>query len=1099
MILLNGQPFALRSNDTKETVIARIALQMKTHPSLLIFPDPLEMKLLESQDNVSITALDFYQVILKGVNEGKFDFYSNLPEHYRSQLPYSREDIFREWLRILIERHKIDADFESILSILYADILGNLEIDQFIREGTPFNKLISNFLEEQALFEAKFDDFTNLKSVITTRFTITKTTIEVAFQTDYDLTELFDQCKVSLFIPYLNINNFHKAHQTLKNIPEEWTGSLPEIVRFFIRHSEDGYDFEKHYSEGLMTVENGEYKISLETPIEARLNPETLLRKIFECFNLGSPDMKKVAQKSINAMFYIPHQRFSPVLFRDVIMNNPLLSSMCYSDESARLGRFRTGLSFFYHPVNLPQKIMISMIEGIADAKDFQKDQLNFPVNSVYVKMRLHHAPNQAIAEDLMRFLGRLFTIYNQEEPKLISYYQTYLNVDQFDFKKDVDIVKVGGNRLQDLLPSIFRSGYPRSCQHPPIINKDIPPEPYQGNYIVRHPVYREAILFPKTKEEGPQNWFVCEEGYPGLKKNNLDNASEFPYLPCCYKNSQIGKKNMISYYQNISKEDEKTFTHILKTPKFLSENELGYLPTDIFNFFRLVIPIEILYFRKGTPRGKDVFFRAVAKALNKKYDPSMITEKLLLFDRQSNYTQTFTELLQEVKNGVYLEPRKYLRTAEELFDCSIFLFSRSKENEVKMVLPYYEHFYASFPKEKQSVVILEHFGTESDAAEYPQCELIVAGDKNQQHLFYPKEITVLLDQAQNKILSFHLIDNPYKMPTREQNLPSGIKFQFIDDFGKTRGIQIEYQGSRLNILTGPLPILHVPQLKSYTNNDADLAQKYIQEHKWTILKEENGYIFTQSPEGYIYQFPIKIGQVSNYLSTQQAKRIARLLSEYSLYLFSKFCFEQKLECNPQNLERFFTEKTIVLQEVNGVSYQYPRTYRRFEKVPWLKDGKLILNSSKLIPGLKYNLRLNMLRNLSTVINYHHQIFFKNFFLEKSDFTATQTESGAILFSNAEDILFWSDSEASKIKIVNFPRYKGESYLLETSEGKFLCQPAYSYDNAVDIYRQWKNTNEPIVMMAFLDNNTLQLLSPGKPNILVWREEGALYYNAILS
>lgn len=1088
MVLLNGQPFHLRADDTKEMILARIALRLKTHPKLLVFPSGLEL-----DEKTDINAVDFYQSILQGVETSKFSFYDTLPITLRGQLGYSREEIFREWLRLISLKGGFERDFEDIINIVYADLLGNFSIEEFLREGKSIKNEITSFLQEQSALEAKFDDFNQMTSVITTRFSIAKITVEIPFSTDYDLMELFDLCKVSNFIPYLNIQNFHKAHQSLKNIPEEWTGSLPDMLRFFIRHTESGNDYDKHYSEGIINSEDGIYKISLETPIEAQSNSQFLIKRIFECFNLSPPDFKQIREKSLNSVFYIPSQRFSSVLFRDLIMNNPLLSSMCYSDESARLGRFRTGLSFFYHPLNLAQKITVSMIEGISDAKDFQKDQLNFPVNSIYVKVRVNHAPNQKIAEDLMRFVGKMFTIYNQEEPGMIAFYQKYLP-ESFEFKKELDTVKVGGNRLQDLLPTIFQSGYPRSCQHPPILLRDLPPEPYQGNYIVRHPTYREAILFPKSKEEGPQNWFVCEEGYPGLKKSNLANSNVFPYLPCCYKTSQVGKKNMIAYYQNITREDEKVFTHILKTPKILLENELGYLPNDIVTLFKLTIPIEISFFRKGVPRSQHVFFHAVAKATQKNFSRSMLTDQILLFDRQSNFRQTIPELQQEIDSNTYLDPRKYLRSAEELFDCSIFIFTR-EGNEAKLVLPYYEHFYTSFPKTKPAVLILEHSGTESDVAEYPQCELIVAGDKSSQMALFSKEITAILENAQRKITSFHLIDNPYKLPPSEDQLPSGIIGQFIDDFGKMRGVQIQYKSKKINLLCGPMPIIHAPRLTSYSNNEIELVREYISEKGWKTLREENGYIYIETKEGYIYYFPIKIDQRSNYMSTIQAKRTARLLSEHALYTFSKFCFEQKLPYDEKALDRFFAEKIIIPDKL---PFAYPPIQRKFEKSSWIKDGKLILNSENLIPGIRYHIYLCMLRNISNVINYRHQVFFKNFFLEKSDFLKTNTDLNAVLFSDGSELLDWSDSEPSKIKMSNFPRYLGSVYLLETNVGKFLCQPAYSYENAVAIYRQWKDDQTPIVIMVFINPDKLELLSQGKPNILAWKQDNVLYYNAIL-
>ena len=71
-----------------------------------------------------------------------------------------------------------------------------------------------------------------------------------------------------------------------------------------------------------------------------------------------------------------------------------------------------------------------------------------------------------------------------------------------------------------------------------------------------------------------------------------------------------------------------------------------------------------------------------------------------------------------------YLNPKKFVSLLEAHYNCNIFIFTRNFTNG-EMAIPEHLQSYYRNRMNKQCIFIYQHIGSESDNADYPQCEII--------------------------------------------------------------------------------------------------------------------------------------------------------------------------------------------------------------------------------------------------------------------------------------------------------------------------------------------------------------------------------------
>lgn len=329
-------------------------------------------------------------------------------------------------------------------------------------------------------------------------------------------------------------------------------------------------------------------------------------------------------------------------------------------------------------------------------------------------------------------------------------------------------------SKLKAADSEIFKSPYARLVcakeRHPTLVPKE-DVVPVNGSSVLGHLKGRsdvQVLAFPKPTvgEDGsiipPRLYFRCndnEKSFPGVAENKGKVENDHEYLPCCWAEDQVNDptSKYQSYYHGFVKEKTITTT-AYATDKFASPGQTGSLPPVLTNLLSKYSPDSGKLLRSGTIISPNSLIHVVLEAIG---DQNYIT---LQPERRESYTRGIRRLMyrtinpevlkqelydwpnEEIKNEflnteTFFDPSLFYRSIEETFNVNIYVFAvgkrnRSKKSEikasdVKMDIPRHKIFHTRiFRPERKTILIYKHWGSESNAAMFPQCELIIEGPK---------------------------------------------------------------------------------------------------------------------------------------------------------------------------------------------------------------------------------------------------------------------------------------------------------------------------------------------------------------------------------
>lgn len=313
--------------------------------------------------------------------------------------------------------------------------------------------------------------------------------------------------------------------------------------------------------------------------------------------------------------------------------------------------------------------------------------------------------------------------------------------------------------QLREKAPEIFVQNYARRCQCrlQPIIIEPSEVEFWRNQTILINGVAteRQIMSYPKNN---PRYLFVCpgdDSPFPGVKLNkDLSNKDQYPYVPCCFKKDQTDPKTSTRYneyyrgYPTKLSRGAKADTTI-KTDKLLSSGATGQLPSSIADVLKLYSTESNEMIRLGTPRSINSLIHCVCIAIDDPNYLSSLTEQAkeayvtrirqfilgtipISVYRQELYDRSDLEVKNMIADGdLFFDPFLFYRGVEELFKINIFVFNPpdldDKDDIGRIEIPRHKLFHARPSRnDRPTVLILKHWGSESDALTYPQCELIV-------------------------------------------------------------------------------------------------------------------------------------------------------------------------------------------------------------------------------------------------------------------------------------------------------------------------------------------------------------------------------------
>jgi hypothetical protein len=1064
---------------------------------------------------------------------------------------------------------KIDIDSRIELNLLWNNRYGNLiNFKKKIQE----NKINS---EKQGLVFQNFDEIIGIKY---TKFELEHIKYELELKIEnLSLLEIFNNIKLNNNIPFATTHYFYKI---LKDFTpyKEWTNLFDRSKTYFDKYknidrktniilkvleTDDISNSINDYTEVILNVKENIF-VKLEHNIKKfNISRDELTNRMLTLLNID--DIKNEKDIGVKGIFYLPNQYMNKYIMLDLIMNDPLFSSILAVDESTMTVKS----NIFIHFSN-PQ---ISNLTAYITNQKVQKKNPNmkkniknydelFPLNSNYIRVKISKCEGVKQAKYFQKIISKLFVLYNEKSKDIINFYKdNYIDLEIYEEFEDED---QEDNRLKNIDPEIFRSKYTRYCPHPPtyIPDKNLEKIENEGKKIIEFP----KVL---TGESSPKKYYCNYEKhiYPGLRYNPYNNADILPYIPCCYTKDQEknkGSKFRNYYFDEPLIEKEKKQQGIYISNIIIPNDNFGTLPVNINKIFSAV-DINGVYYRKGVYRTKNSFLNCVLESLNinnihsinnetkinnllNKIRKSFATEEYAICCKQEMYNYSIPEIINKIENlDEYFDPKLFIHLLEIKYDCNIFLFSRNNKGE--LILPNHIKGYYKTKNKNNSIFIFEHMGGESDQAEYPQCELIVRKDIDEEETLdnfeynniISKNIFNVFDKTNDSYIfnkkieftNFDLFSNNIILPIS----------QIIDTYGKTRTINILYNNNYISIFTTPIQPLKLKEIsiKDIYKSDISVIIKLGEELniKFTnqIIDENN---FVKEIEGILgnikISIPIENGLIiegisinksninypENNISTielyNKYKKLSRYITEYLFWLYSNFIYEENIN-----------EKDILSDDIlNNFKNKYIEIINNFEynNIPksfdtdsgLMNDNKLILKSEETLKRLFYILKLYIVRNYKNIISYRERTMIQNFYEDITDFDLYPFQ---VLLEGEESIIKWIKEKNKQNIIYNYVLINtNEPYYFKNkliSNRIYIAQNTDSYNKAVNICLTWiKNKYNPMsnvmndekelecVLYSYTNNKNIKKYNiEGKENdyniqIIGYKINGNPFYTSLL-
>ena len=309
--------------------------------------------------------------------------------------------------------------------------------------------------------------------------------------------------------------------------------------------------------------------------------------------------------------------------------------------------------------------------------------------------------------------------------------------------------------------------------------------------------------------------------------------------------------------------------------------------------------------------------------------------------------------------------------------------------------------------------------------------------------------------------------------------IPDNIKIvsQWIDSYGKTRRINIKFEGYIICLITSPIQPIKVIETtkKSIKKIPIDIAIKFLKELKIEIESQtisnklaqeinctlgnvkisipiEETYKLNNIPEkeGGL-SFPVnKISILEQY---NKNKKIARYLMEYTIWMYSKYLDDQDIKDITDDNIQTFAENYFKINP----NFVYGYVSKAFSLDNLLMDdGLIVVHDEDTLKRLIYGLRLSIQRNAYNVLEYHKRIFIESYYVDITDFT--QYPNQVILFGE-ESVEHWINENNIKytihnnIQIENNLPYFFKNILIDNKV--YLAQNTSSLEKASDIAITW--------------------------------------------
>ena len=247
MVLINGKKFIVYALDTQKSIMNRLAVELKTLPNYLYFPDGIPTLVDFHNERGDIVVEDLLNIMKNFPTGNEKTFVVNLKniEKKISQQKLTMIfDILPPFIAYNKELAELPEEYQELFSLTFQEELdksGLFEKSQNVynilkdRENikTTFDKLIKNNAKSSKAYELLYKQYYKIqKGVSYTQFELERVNFEFTLNmSNIYVIEIFNQLQLNPYVPFACINNTFKI---LKDFipPIEWSVNLSSAIVF---------------------------------------------------------------------------------------------------------------------------------------------------------------------------------------------------------------------------------------------------------------------------------------------------------------------------------------------------------------------------------------------------------------------------------------------------------------------------------------------------------------------------------------------------------------------------------------------------------------------------------------------------------------------------------------------------------------------------------------------------------------------------------------------------------------------------------------------------------------------------------------------------
>ena len=570
--------------------------------------------------------------------------------------------------------------------------------------------------------------------------------------------------------------------------------------------------------------------------------------------------------------------KFYPDIFAHIMLREPMFRYYIYLDETR-------------NPIAISNNFIVKYGKELSSTIKTIYDPVNKITNLI---VTVSNAPTRKYIDSFKEVLSHLIRFYIDNYEDFYKVYAPFKNaLDNTYNDADLEEKVVSGrmNARNQEAPDIFSDGYDRSCQgrHKVSLIK-------QGEITTKIAEGYEVMPFPKNN---PKVYCICEDPefkYPGVKVNTKgDNREQYPYIPCCYKTSQMDPKDNSNYNEYIyGQKTDKSISgkadYIYKKLDILKPYKVGQITVDLNEFLNGLYPNNpagMTFYRMGIIKSPSSLIHCVLESIG---DPSYIN---LDFERRELYVRNIrhglagmnlevlrqqfpTMSIENIRNmildpEIFLDPLEFLRLIELRFGMIMYTLKLKKgaRDVFKIAQSKHQNFSVSpFSPGKPTMVIIRN----NNGVDMPQCELIIDFDKgaNGAYKLFGDTMNIGFYKAglqTNTTLTWTPIReqrtrlegyvNIYSQANWSEIL-KGVIFtgMHLDTHGKMRGLNFQVQSKDVTVFFLPTQPENVPVTSNiYYSDSADIVKYF---NLPSSVSTGRGLWYTMSGRKESIYFPVK-------------------------------------------------------------------------------------------------------------------------------------------------------------------------------------------------------------------------------------------------